>query len=115
MNGPPDQKEEFHGQVVEFWFGAHPVARCGNVTIELLYQPKVNPETPYMLESFGRTLGGRFWHYSGKQFEERPADPEIVRGSVNLLEILRKRGDWYPTKLAIGESGNRPETAPLPL
>jgi len=115
MNGPPNQKENFHGQVVEFWFGAHPIARCGNVTVELHYHPKLYPEAPYVLEPFGRTLGGEFWHYAGKQFEERPTDVEFVRYAMNMLEILRKRGDWYPTKLQVGQSSTRPETAPLPL
>lgn len=115
MNGPPDQKEDFHGQPVEFWFGVHPTARCGNVTIELHHHPTMFPEAPYLLEPFGRTLGGGFWHYSGKQFEERPTEPEIVLHSLKLLELLRKRGDWYPTKLPVSQSSTRPETEALPL
>jgi len=104
MSRPPEQIEDFRGQRVEFWFGDEPLARCGNVTIELHHHPHLAPKAPYRLEPFGTSLGGNSWHYSGQEFEERLTDADFVRHTMKMLETLRKRGDWYPTKIAVALS-----------
>lgn len=104
MSRPPEQIENFRGQPVEFWFGEHPIARCGNVTLELHHHPTMSPNTPYRVEPFGTSLNGSTWHYSGQEMESRPTDAEFVRLSLKMLESLRKMGDWYPTKIPAASS-----------
>ena len=71
------------------------VARAGHARVELHHHPKLWPETPWSVEPFVER-GGKFHHWSGRQFAERPSPEEFVQVALAQLEALGRAGVLLP-------------------